>query len=104
LRGNAGVAKQRWRRKDTTERWWRGSGCVKIAPVSADRTKQRGRGNIEGCPEQLTARWSSPWYWTGHGRDGGRKTGSGRRRAVVELPARVGRARERARESGRRCK
>jgi hypothetical protein len=62
-------------------------GCAKIAPVSADRTKQRGRGHTEGCPEQLTVRRSSPWHWTGHERDGGHGTGSGRRRAVAELPS-----------------
>jgi hypothetical protein len=101
LRGSAGVAKQRRRRKDSTGRRRRGSGCAKIAPVSADRTRQRGRGRTEGCPEQLTVRRSSPWHWTRRGRDGGCRTGNGRRRAVAELPACVGRARERARESGR---
>jgi hypothetical protein len=101
LRGSAGVAKQRRRRRDSTGRRRRGSGCAKIAPVSADRTKQRGRGHTEGCPKQLTARRSSPWHWTGRGHDGGRTTGSDRRRAVAELPARVGRARERARGFGR---
>jgi hypothetical protein len=95
LRGSAGVAKQRRRRKDSTGRRQRDSGCVKVAPVSVDQTKQRGRGHTEGCPEQLTVRWSSPWHWTGHGHDGGRRTSSGRRRAVAELPACVGRARER---------
>jgi hypothetical protein len=79
----------------------RDSGCAKIAPVSVDRTKQRGRGHTEGSPEQLTARRSLPWHWTGHGRDGGRRIGSGRRGAVVELPTHVGRARERARGFGR---
>jgi hypothetical protein len=98
LRGSAGVAKQRRRRKDSTGRRQRDSGCAKVALVSMDQTKQRGRGHTEGCPEQLTVRWSSPWHWTGHGHDGGRRTSSGRRRAVAELPARVGRARERGRE------
>jgi hypothetical protein len=55
-------------------------GCANIAPVSADWTKQRGRGHTKGCPEQLTVRRSSPWHWTGHRRDGGHETGSGRRR------------------------
>jgi hypothetical protein len=62
--------------------------------VSVDQTQQRGKGHTEGCPEQLTVRRSSLWHWTGHGRDGGRRTGNGRRGAVAELPARVGRARE----------
>jgi hypothetical protein len=101
LRGSAGVVKQRWRCRDSTGRRRRGSGCVKIAPVSVDRTQQRGKGHTEGCPEQLTVRRSSPWHWTGHVRDGGHKTGSGRRRAVAELLARVGRARERARGLGK---
>jgi hypothetical protein len=82
----------------------RGNGCAKIAPVSVDRTRQRGRGRTEGCPEQLTVRRSSPWHWTGRRRDGGRRTGNSRRRAVAELPARVGRARERPRGFGRGCK
>jgi hypothetical protein len=101
LRGSARVAKQRRRRKDSTGRRRRDSGCAKTALVSTDRTKQRVRGCTEGCPEQLTVRRSSPWHWTGHGRDGGHKTGSSRRRAVAELPTRMGRARERAREFGR---
>jgi hypothetical protein len=75
----------------------RGSGCAKIAPMSTDRTQQRGKGHTEGYPEQLTVRRSSPWHWTGHGRDGGHRTGNGRRWAVAELPARMGRAREGAR-------
>jgi hypothetical protein len=69
--------------------------------VSVDRTQQGKKWHTEGCPEQLTVRRSSPWHWTGHGRDSGHGTGSGRRRAVTELPARVGRARERARELDR---
>jgi hypothetical protein len=101
LRGSARVAKQRRRHRDTTRRWLRDSSCAKIAPVSADQTKQRVRGHTKGCPEQLTTRRSSPWHWTGRGRDGGRRTGSGRRRAVAELPVRVGRARERARGFGK---
>ena len=79
----------------------RGSGCAKTAPVSMDQTQQGRKGHTKGCPEQLTVRRSSPWRWTGHGRNGGHGTGSGRRRAVVELPVRLGRARERARELGR---
>jgi hypothetical protein len=101
LWGSAGVTKQRRRCKDSTGRRRWDSGCAKIDPVSVYRTKQRGRGRTEGCPEQLIVRRSSPWHWTGRGRDGGRRTGIGRRWAVVELPARVGRARERARESSR---
>jgi hypothetical protein len=97
LRGNAGVAKQRRRRRDSTGQRWRGSGCARIAPVSTDWTKQRGEGHTEVCPEQLTARRNSLWHGTGRGRDGGRRTGSSRRRAMAELSARVGRARERAR-------
>jgi hypothetical protein len=64
--------------------------------VSVDRTKQRGNGHTEGCPKQLTARQNSPWHRTGRGRDDGHRTGSDRRRAVAELSARAGRARERA--------
>jgi hypothetical protein len=97
LRGSAGVAKQQRRCRDSTGRRGRGSGSAKIAPVSVDRTQQRGKGHTEGCPEQLTVRRSSPWHWTGHGRDGGHRTGSGRWRVVAELPARVGKAREGAR-------
>jgi hypothetical protein len=100
LRGSAGVAKQRRRSRDSMGRRRGGSGCAKIASVSVDRTQQRGKGHTEGCPEQLTVRQSSPWHWTGHGRDGGHRTGSGRWWAVAELPARVGRARERARGLG----
>jgi hypothetical protein len=95
LRGSAGVMEQRQRRKDVTGRRRRGSGCARIALVSADRTKQRGEWHTEGCPEQLTVRRNSPWHATGRGRDGGRRTGSGRRGAVAEISARVGRARER---------
>jgi hypothetical protein len=94
LRGSAGVTKQRWRRKEATRRRWRGSGCAKIAPVSADWTKQRKRGHTEGCLEQLTVRRSSPWHGTGRGRDGGRRTGSGRRQRVAELLSRAQSERE----------
>jgi hypothetical protein len=66
--------------------------------VIADWTQQRGKGHTEGCPEQLIVRRSSPWHWTGHGRDDGHRTDSGRRRVVAELPTRVGRARERWRD------
>jgi hypothetical protein len=69
--------------------------------VSAAWTQHGGKGHTEGCPEQLTVSRSSPWHWTGHERNSGHRTGSGRRWAVVELPARVGRVRERARELGR---
>jgi hypothetical protein len=78
LRGNVGVAKQQRRSRDSTGRRQRGSGCAKIAPVSADRTQQRGKGHTEGCPEQLTVRQSSPWHWTGYGCNSGHRTGSGR--------------------------
>jgi hypothetical protein len=98
---SAGVVKQWRRRKGSTGRRWRSSGCAKVAPVSADRTKQKGRGRTEGRPEQLTVRRRSPWHWTGHVRDNGHGTGSGRRRAVAGLPVRVGRARERVRGLGR---
>jgi hypothetical protein len=101
LRGSAGVAKQRRRRKDSTGRRRRDSGRAKIAPVSVDQTQQRGKGHNEGCPEQLIVRRSSAWHWTGRGHDGGRRIGSGQRRAEAELSARVGRARERARGFGR---
>jgi hypothetical protein len=82
LRGSAGVVKQRRRSRDSTGRRQRGSGCAKIALVSADQTQQRGKGHTEGCPEQLTMSQSSPWHWTGRGRDGGRRTGSGRRSSL----------------------
>jgi hypothetical protein len=98
LRGSVEVAKQRRRHKNAMgQRRW-DSGCAKIAPLSVDRTRQRGRGHIEGCPKQLTARRSSLWHWTRRGREDGRRTGSDQRRVVAELPARVGRARERGRE------
>jgi hypothetical protein len=61
LRGSAGVAKQWRRHRDSTGRRWQDSGCVKIAPVSADWTQQRGKGHTEGCPKQLIERRSSPW-------------------------------------------
>jgi hypothetical protein len=101
LRGSAGVAKQRQRRKHVTGQRRQGFGCARTAPVSTDRTKQRGEGHTEGCPEQLTVRRNSPWHGTGRGRDGGRRTGSSRRRAVAKLSACAGRARERARGFGR---
>jgi hypothetical protein len=101
LRGSDGVTEQRWRCKDTTGRRRWGSGCARIAPVSADRTNQREKGHTEGCPEQLTARRNSLWHGTGHRRDDDRRTGSSRRWAVAELSARMGRARERARGFGR---
>jgi hypothetical protein len=82
-------------------RWWRSSGCARITPVSAGRLNQGGKGQTVGCPEQLTVRRSSLWQWTGRERDGGRGTGDNGRRAVAGLSARVGRARERASESGR---
>jgi hypothetical protein len=69
--------------------------------VSEGRLNQGGKGHTEGCPEQLTVRQSSPWHWTGRERDGGRRTGGDRWRAVAGLSARVGRMRERARELGR---
>jgi hypothetical protein len=77
------------------------SGYARITPVSAGRLNQGGKGHTEGCPKQLTVRQSSPWHWTGCERDGGRRTGGGRRRAVAGLSARVCRARERASKSGR---
>jgi hypothetical protein len=100
-RGSVEVAKQRRRHRDSMGRRGRGSGCAKVAPLSADRTQKRGKWHTEGCPEQLTVRRSSPWHWTGHGHDGGHRIGSDRWWAVAELPARVGRARERARGLGR---
>jgi hypothetical protein len=100
LKGSAGVMGQRWRRKDATGRRRRGSGCTRIVPVSADRMNQRGEGHTEGCPEQLTVRRNSPWHWTGRGHDGDRITGNSRWRAMAELSARVGRARERVRGFG----
>jgi hypothetical protein len=51
-------------------------------------------------PEQLIVRRSSPWHWTGHGSNDSHGIGSGRRRVVAELPVRMGRAIERARELG----
>jgi hypothetical protein len=81
-------------------RRWRTPAARENAPVSADRTQQGGRGKTEGRPEQVIVKRSSPWHWMGHGRDGGHRTGNGRWRAVVELPVRVGRASERARELG----
>jgi hypothetical protein len=103
MRGSAGAVKQRRRSRDSTGRWRWGSGCTKIALVSADWTQQRGKGHTEGCPEQLTVRRSSPWHWTGRRCGGGCRTGSGRWWAVAELSALVGIARERARGFGRVC-
>jgi hypothetical protein len=78
LRGSAGVTEQWRRRKDTTGQQRRGSGCARIALVSADRTNHRGEGHTEGCSEQLTARQNSLWHGTRHIRDGDRSTGSSR--------------------------
>ena len=50
LRGSAGVTEQRRRRKDATGRLRRGSDCARIALVSADRTKQRGKGTPNCVP------------------------------------------------------
>jgi hypothetical protein len=101
LSRSASVAKQRQRRRGSTGRRWRTPAAQENAPVSVDRTQQGGRGHIEGCPEQLTVRQSSPWHWTGHGHNGGHGTGGGRRQTVAELSVCAGRARERARELGR---
>jgi hypothetical protein len=100
-RRSAGVTKQRWRHRGSMGRRWQTPTAQENASMSADRTQQGGRGHTEGCLEQLIVRRSSPWHWTGHGRNGGHGTGGGRRRAVAELPVCVGRARERARELGR---
>jgi hypothetical protein len=71
--------------------------------VSADRTQQRGSMHTEGCPDQLTVRrahrgtgrGTSAMVTTKHAAiDDGRWV-------VAELPARVGRVRERARGLGR---
>jgi hypothetical protein len=100
LSPTAHLKQKRWSREATAEaQRFDGatvadSGCARNAPVSADWTQQGERGHAEGCPEQLTVRRSSPWHWTGHGRDDGHGTSSGRRRAVAELPVGVGRARE----------
>jgi hypothetical protein len=86
LRGSAGVTEQRQRRKDTTGQRRRGSGCARIAPVSVDWTNHREEGHTEGCSEQLTARWNSPWHETGHRRDGDRRIGSFNRRIRDQQP------------------
>jgi hypothetical protein len=86
----------RWSLGSTAAGLWLRKNCSSERGLDA-----AGRGHTEGCPEQLTVRRSSPWHWTGHGRDGSHETGNGRRREVAELPVRVGRARERARELGR---
>jgi hypothetical protein len=62
LRGSAGVTKQWRRRRDSTGQRCRGSGCAKIAPMSADRMQQRAEGHTKGCLEQLTVRRSSLWH------------------------------------------
>jgi hypothetical protein len=87
----------------TSGRQRQGSSCAKTAPVSVDPTQQGGRGHTEGCPEQLTVWRSSPWHWTGHGRDGGHGIGIGRRRAVAELPARVGQSEREGERVGQRA-
>jgi hypothetical protein len=51
--------------------------------VSAGRLNQGGKGHTEGCPEQLIVRRSSPWHWTRHERDSGRRTGGGRWRGSL---------------------
>jgi hypothetical protein len=102
LRGSAGGTGQRQRHRDTTGRQWRSSGCARTTPVSEGRHNQGGKGHTEGCPEKLTARRSSPWHWSGRGRNGGHRSGSGRRRAVAEVLGSCGQSkRERARELGR---
>jgi hypothetical protein len=99
-RRSAGTTGQRRRHMDATGRQWQSSGCARTGPVSAGQATQRGGGHTEGCPEQLTARRNLLRQRTGRGRDGDRRTGSGRRCAVAELSVHVGRARERARGFG----
>ena len=100
LRGNAGGTGQWRRHRDATGRRWRSSGCARTTPVSAGRLNQGGKGHTKGCPEKLTARRSSPWHWTGRGRNGGHGTGGGRRRAVAEVLGSRGQSeRENERES-----
>jgi hypothetical protein len=54
--------------------------------VSVDWTNHREEGHTEGCSEQLTARWNSPWHETGHRRDGDRRIGSFNRRIRDHQP------------------
>jgi hypothetical protein len=50
LRGNTRVVKQRRRCKDATGRQRRGSGCARIAPVSAVVRTREGKGTPKGVP------------------------------------------------------
>jgi hypothetical protein len=85
LRRNAGGMGQRRRHRDATGRWWQSSGCARTTLVSAGRLNQGGKGHTEGCPEKLTARRSSPWHWTGRGRNDDHGRGDGRRWAMAEV-------------------
>jgi hypothetical protein len=78
-RGSDGVTGQRSVAQGHDGRQWRSSGCARITMVSASRLNQGGKGHTKGCPEQLTVRQSSPWHSTRRERDGGRRTGGGRR-------------------------
>jgi hypothetical protein len=100
---SAGIMKQRRRRRGSTGRRWRTPAAQENTPVSMDQAWQGGRGHTEGCPEQLTARRSSLWHWTGHERNDDHRTGGGHRRAVAELSVCGGRARERGEGAGQRA-
>jgi hypothetical protein len=92
---NSGAHGGRRKCDGTSGRRRRGSGCAKATLLSADRTQQGGRGHTEGCPKQLTVRRSSPWHWSGHKRDDGNGTRSGRWRGSLLVWA----ERERGRQS-----
>jgi hypothetical protein len=76
---NSGARGGRRRCGGTSGQRRRGSGYARTAPVSSDRANQRGGGHTERCPEQLMARRNSPRQRTGRGRNGDRRTDSGRR-------------------------
>jgi hypothetical protein len=75
-RGNTGAPEQRWRRRDTSGRWWWSSDCTGRTPVSVDWVNQRGWGRTEGCAGLLTIRRNSLRQRTRRGLNGDRRTGA----------------------------
>jgi hypothetical protein len=49
------------------------------------------------------ARRSLPWHWTGHGRNGGHRTGGGRRRTVAEVLDSRGQSEREGERAGQRA-
>jgi hypothetical protein len=50
-------------------------GCARSAPVSTDRTNQRGKGRTEGCPELRVMRQNLPRERARQGLNNNRGTG-----------------------------